>query len=238
MTTDSTLKPFPSFPGRLAFAAATAAGAVAGAPAVPKRDAHRRPTEAREYGLALLCVGIVVTIRALLHPILGTASPLLIFVLPTVVMVMRNAPGPALCATVASIAAGLLLFIRPTDPLWWSHPAQLARLGLFVAENLTIVAVGVMLQRYRQRQLALALQAEQLRVVKVTMRTVHDVVNNSLNQLQGLRFEAEGHVPPESIAVFDATIRDTFAKLAALGDLRTYGEKPMEIGVGLDDTLA
>jgi vacuolar-type H+-ATPase subunit I/STV1 len=73
--------------------------------------------------------------------------------------------------------------------------------------------------------------------VQVTTRTVHDVVNNSLNQLQGLRFDAEGHVPPESIATFDATIRDTFAKLAALGDLRTDAEKPMEIGVGQDDTL-
>ena len=76
-------------------------------------------------------------------------------------------------------------------------------------------------------------RAEQLRVVQVTMRTVHDIVNNCLNQLQLLRFDAEGHVPEESLAFFDAAIEDTAAKLKALGDLETFAEKQMASGVGL-----
>jgi len=78
------------------------------------------------------------------------------------------------------------------------------------------------------------LQAERLRVVQVTMRTVQDIVNNCLNQLQLLRLAAEGHVPEESLTLFDAAIQDAAAKLRALGSIEVFAEKPMEIGTGLD----
>jgi K+-sensing histidine kinase KdpD len=238
ITESITLEQFPLFVSPLASRAASKAGDVARATAAANQDLARPPTAAREYAIALLCVIVVATIRILLHPVLASASPLLIFVLPTVIMVMRNAPLPAVCAAIASTAIAVRLFIAPTDAIWWAHPAQQTRLALFLAENATIVAVGCMLQRYRQRELDNALKAERLRVVHVTMRTVQDVVNNSLNQLQGLRLEAEGHVPAESLAAFDATIQGTFEKLTALGNLRTYAEKRMEIGDGLDDSPA
>jgi hypothetical protein len=85
----------------------------------------------------------------------------------------------------------------------------------------------------RRAQHEIGLQAERVRVVNVTMRTVQDIVNNCLNQLQLVRFEAEGHVSQEALAVFDASIHDTAAKLKALGDLETYSEKQMEMGAGL-----
>jgi hypothetical protein len=44
-------------------------------------------------------------------------------------------------------------------------------------------------------------QAEQLKEVHVTMRTIQDIMNNCLNQLQLLRLDAEGHVPHESLEV-------------------------------------
>jgi len=78
------------------------------------------------------------------------------------------------------------------------------------------------------------LQAERLRVVQVTMRTVHNIVNNCLNQLQLLRIHAEGHVPLESVTLFDQAIHDAAAKLKALGDMEEFTETPMEIGMGLD----
>jgi hypothetical protein len=65
------------------------------------------------------------------------------------------------------------------------------------------------------------------------MRTVQDIVNNCLNQLQLVRFEAEGHVSQEALAIFDASIQETAAKLKALGDLETYTETQMEMGPGL-----
>ena len=77
------------------------------------------------------------------------------------------------------------------------------------------------------------LQAERLRVVQVTMRTVQDVVNNCLNQLQLLRISAEGHVPEESLQLFDAAIHDASAKLRAMADVTTFTETRMAIGPGL-----
>ena len=86
----------------------------------------------------------------------------------------------------------------------------------------------------RQRGHEAQLQAEQLRVVRVTMRTVQDIVNNNLNQLQLLRLEAEGCVPDTALERFDATIQDTAAQLRALGDMEIFAEKPMASGSGLD----
>jgi hypothetical protein len=86
----------------------------------------------------------------------------------------------------------------------------------------------------RQRKHEAELEAEQLRVLQVTMRTVQDIVNNNLNQLQLLRLEAEGHVSDDALAHFDTTIQDTAAKLTALGNMKAFAEKPREIGLGLD----
>ena len=86
----------------------------------------------------------------------------------------------------------------------------------------------------RQRMHEAQIRAEQLRVLHVTIRTVQDIVNNNLNQLQLLRFEAEGHVPAETLTLFDATILDTAAQLTALGNMKVFAEKPMAAGSGLD----
>jgi hypothetical protein len=78
------------------------------------------------------------------------------------------------------------------------------------------------------------LQAEQLRVVHVTMRTVQDIVNNCLNQVQLLRVDAEGIVPEESLRLFDEAIQETSAQLKTLGNLDVFAEQPMAVGSGLD----
>ena len=90
------------------------------------------------------------------------------------------------------------------------------------------------LRRDLERRHALELRAEQLRVVQVTMRTVHDIVNNCLNQLQLLRIDAEGHASAESIRLFDQAIKDAASRLKAIGDLDAYAEKQMEMGTTLD----
>jgi hypothetical protein len=86
----------------------------------------------------------------------------------------------------------------------------------------------------RQRTHDAQLVGEQLRVLRVTMRTVQDIVNNNLNQLQLLRIEADGLVPDETLALFDNALRDTAAQLTALGNMKVFAEKPMASGPGLD----
>ena len=78
------------------------------------------------------------------------------------------------------------------------------------------------------------MQAERLRVVQVTMRTVQDIVNNCLNQLQIFRLDADGHVPEDTLRLFDDVVQDTSQQLRALGNIEAFAEKSMEIGLGLD----
>ena len=85
----------------------------------------------------------------------------------------------------------------------------------------------------RERAHEAQFQAEQLRVVRMTIRTVQDIVNNNLNQLQLLRMEADGVVPTETLELFDAAIQDTAAQLTALGNMDVFTETTMETGQGV-----
>ena len=78
------------------------------------------------------------------------------------------------------------------------------------------------------------IQAEKLAVLKATIRTVQDTVNNALNNLKFLRLEAEGALPTESLELLDAIIQETSVKLKALGDLEDTPKKQVVSGVGID----
>ena len=87
--------------------------------------------------------------------------------------------------------------------------------------------------RPREEQEA-EIQAQRLRVLKATMRSVHHIVNNCLNSLQLFRLDAEDALPPESLSLLDELVQDTSAKLRALGDLEATPEKPTPIGICID----
>jgi PAS domain S-box-containing protein len=77
-------------------------------------------------------------------------------------------------------------------------------------------------------------QAERLRTLKATMRTVQDIVSNALMSLQMFRHEAEQlHVSPEALKSFDRIVAETAGKLKALGDLEQVVETEMEMGLGI-----
>ena len=89
----------------------------------------------------------------------------------------------------------------------------------------------------RQKERYIELQEERLRVLRATMRTVQDIVNNFLNSLSLFRLEAEdkGAMTESSLQEMDALIQETSARLNALGELRGTPEKPMAGGmVGID----
>lgn len=86
----------------------------------------------------------------------------------------------------------------------------------------------------RGRRQESALDAERLRVVQVTMRSVQDIVGNCLTELQLLRLEAEGAVPAETLALFDESIRVASARLKTIEELRVFAERQMAVGFGLN----
>lgn len=127
----------------------------------------------------------------------------------------------------------------------WHSPDSLGVVALAIPRAAVVAFIALVfarqsehereLRRDLERRHAVQLQAEQLRVVQVTMRTVHDIVNNCLNQVQLLRMDAEeGRVSAESIRLFDEAITDAAAQLKRLGDLGVYAEKQIGIGTTLD----
>ncbi len=82
----------------------------------------------------------------------------------------------------------------------------------------------------------LEIQEERLKVLRATMRTVHDIVNNFLTSMQLFQMEAEekNALNPETLELMDNIIQDTAAKLRKLGNLEATPEKQMASGVGID----
>jgi fumarate reductase subunit D len=86
----------------------------------------------------------------------------------------------------------------------------------------------------RQRMHERDIEAERLRVLRMTMRTVQDIVCNGLMSLYLFRSEAEPNVSAESLELFDRIVTDTAAKLKAIADLEEVAETRMVIGMGID----
>jgi len=78
------------------------------------------------------------------------------------------------------------------------------------------------------------IQLQRLRVFKATMTTVHDILNNFLNNLQLVRIEAEDRLPIEILHMFDGMIDEAADNLKRLGNLNTVQEKQMAAGLGID----
>jgi len=78
------------------------------------------------------------------------------------------------------------------------------------------------------------IQEQRLRVMKATMRTVHHIVNNSLNHLQLFRFDAADFVDDASVKLFDDVIQQMTNELTELANLSGTPEKESCIGVMLD----
>ena len=110
-----------------------------------------------------------------------------------------------------------------------SEVGQIMIVFLFIVPAFFVDRV-VARQRSHQQQL----RAEQLRVLRMTMRTVQDIVGNALMSLYLFRAEAEPSVSHQSLALFDHIIADTAERLKKIGDLETVAEIRMSAGMGIE----
>ncbi len=94
-----------------------------------------------------------------------------------------------------------------------------------------LVVDRVRAEKARTRQAAL--EAARLRTFKATMRTVHDLVGNFLNNLQLIRLDVEDRIPASSLELLDGLVQETAAKLHALGNLNAIVERPAAGGIGM-----
>jgi hypothetical protein len=142
----------------------------------------------------------------------------------------------------ATLVAGFIASII----LWaaFRTDLDLVRLGLPLIRNnkvddvlvaLSLVIFGLLIDgAMSARRQDLAIQDHRLKVLKATMFTVHDIVNNFLHNLQVFRLEAEVTLSAESVVLFDQLIRQTSEKLKAIAALDTTPEKQMAGGMGID----
>jgi hypothetical protein len=144
---------------------------------------------------------------------------------------------------IAALTAVILVgtsFLAGFD-LFELMPIALEQIGRYSIHTLIIpvamVSAGLLMDlattKQRERR-EIEIQAQRLKVLKATMRTVHNIVNNSLNGLQLFRLEAEDTLPLESLELLDELVHETSVKLQALGDIEGTPEKTTAIGICID----
>jgi hypothetical protein len=105
---------------------------------------------------------------------------------------------------------------------------------IVIAAVLTTAGLIADLVRMRlRRDHELEVQRQRLRVLKATMRTVQDIVNNALNGLVLMRLEGESGKPldRESLRLMDSIIYETSQKLKELGDLDDTPGREIDSGI-------
>jgi hypothetical protein len=99
---------------------------------------------------------------------------------------------------------------------------------------LFVIGLTVDLRRVNKQYMSeMHIQAQRLAVLKATMRTVQDLVNNFLNNMQLVQLEAGDALSPETLSLLENATRETFEKLKALGDLDCVPETKLAIGDGI-----
>lgn len=87
---------------------------------------------------------------------------------------------------------------------------------------IAIIAIGILVDTFRMhRRKQAEIELERMQIFRATMSTVHDLVNNALNSMQLLRFEADDSktLSPESLALFDSIVQTTAEQLTLLGSV-------------------
>jgi signal transduction histidine kinase/CheY-like chemotaxis protein len=138
----------------------------------------------RQYGIAVLAVGLALLLRLLLQPELGTHALLMPFVLAVLVASWRGGDGPGLLATALSAIAAAYLFMEPVYSLAVSSPADRLQLALFAL-------VGLLISRRNEG--ALRARAKTTATLKSLQRAL-DQREELLQRESSARAEAERNV--------------------------------------------
>jgi hypothetical protein len=101
---------------------------------------------------------------------------------------------------------------------------------------ITLVIIGLSVDHWRdkkQYRLELQIQVDRVAVLKATMRTVQDLVNNFLNNMQLVQLEAGDALSQETLELLEKITFETSSKLKALGDLEYIPKTQLAIGTGI-----
>lgn len=126
---------------------------------------------------------------------------------------------------------GVNLFVRSVHLIGNSDHLVFDEVVFFMVLGVASLAVDQTrnARRHRERN---ALHKSRIQTVRATMTSVHDVVNNALNNLVLIRLEAEKSqaLSPDTLAQFDHLIEDTAAKLREIDALEVVAERTLAPG--------
>lgn len=105
-----------------------------------------------------------------------------------------------------------------------------------------LIAIGIwrwlpkLIEHEELTKKKLEMNEERLNVLRATMRTVNDIVNNFMNNVLLFRLKAEKRnaLEPEDLALIDAILKETTANLKKLRDLNSTPVKNVAGGVAID----
>jgi len=144
----------------------------------------------------------------------------------------------------AVVGFGLILITTLTN-------IDLVKLNLKFLENIerhdwddiltgvTFILVGLTIDRILSRQRKRKRQQDEmhalrLRTLKATMRTVHDIVNNFLNNLMLFEIPVMDDAPHGSSTTVEELIQNTAQQLRSLGDVESVVEQTLAVGIGIE----
>jgi len=119
---------------------------------------------------------------------------------------------------------------RLLSDIAWNHLDELLAAVLTVLAGIGIDGVAARKRKDRETEI----QGHRLMVFRATMRSVHELVNDVLQQMQVFRMEAEGLMPEETLKSFDDLIHRTADELQALGNLESTPEIDTPFGRSID----
>lgn len=145
--------------------------------------------------------------------------------------------------TIICILCGLIIYALTTVgnvQLFEYIAASFKSLEKYQADEIIVIVVCIgvgllidLTELKRKKDRRIEIQKHKLNVLKATMRTVHDIVNNSLNAVQLICVELEDNdmVNQESLKNLEKIILDTSKKIKTLGDLEEIKEIPIAGGL-------
>lgn len=134
-------------------------------------------------------------------------------------------PFCSVAALMTLYQVGKFYLLEGSYTIWQSHIMTIVFTAL-VATIISLVMVN-RTEKIEKDKKELELRESKIRTLKITMFTVHHIVNNFLNRLLLIRIEAEenGTISEESLEKLEADIRDVSKKLVALSELE-HPENP------------
>lgn len=103
------------------------------------------------FVIPIAVVLVTLAVRWTLHPVIGDAAPLLLFLIPILISAYLGGLVAGLVATAFSAAAVSYVLLAPRSSLMVSGPVDQIRVGLFVIEGVIISAICHDLRRVRRK---------------------------------------------------------------------------------------